>query len=116
MSEQPPPNPTVDLAVEHGLDAALAAAFETDSGPSSARGPVPRGPGATAPGLPRVQLRASESGPGSPVVLPDSEEMPGPSDRAGRYRLVGEIARGGMGAVLMGRDADLGRDIAVKVL
>ena len=35
---------------------------------------------------------------------------------AGRYRLLGEIARGGMGAVLRGRDPDLGRDLALKVL
>ena len=34
----------------------------------------------------------------------------------GRYTLHGEIARGGMGAVLKGRDPDLGRDVAVKVL
>ena len=34
----------------------------------------------------------------------------------GRYQLLGEIARGGMGAVLKGRDPDLGRDLAVKVL
>src|SRR5262249_57329862 len=33
-----------------------------------------------------------------------------------RYQLQGEIARGGMGAVLRGRDVDLGRDLAVKVL
>ena len=36
--------------------------------------------------------------------------------RAGRYQLLGEIARGGMGPVLRGRDPDLGRDLAVKVL
>src|SRR5262249_53287728 len=35
---------------------------------------------------------------------------------AGRLQLHGEIARGGMGAVLKGRDADLGRELAVKVL
>jgi serine/threonine-protein kinase len=33
-----------------------------------------------------------------------------------RLQLVGEIARGGMGAILKGRDVDLGRDLAVKVL
>ena len=33
-----------------------------------------------------------------------------------RYQLLGEIARGGMGAVLKGRDPDLGRDLAIKVL
>jgi serine/threonine-protein kinase len=36
--------------------------------------------------------------------------------RAGRYQLIGEIARGGMGSVFKGRDPDLGRDLAVKVL
>jgi serine/threonine-protein kinase len=49
------------------------------------------------------------------LALPLSAEVP---DRggSGRYQLLGEIARGGMGAVLKGRDADLGRDLAVKVL
>jgi eukaryotic-like serine/threonine-protein kinase len=35
---------------------------------------------------------------------------------AGRYQLSGEIAHGGMGVVYRGRDVDLGRDVAVKVL
>lgn len=34
----------------------------------------------------------------------------------GRYTLLTEIARGGMGAVLLGRDGDLNRDLAIKVL
>ena len=42
--------------------------------------------------------------------------MPQASERGDRYQLFGEIARGGMGAVLKGRDPDLGRDLAVKVL
>ena len=35
---------------------------------------------------------------------------------AGRYRLEGEVTRGGMGTIFRGYDADLGRDVAVKVL
>ena len=42
--------------------------------------------------------------------------MPAAGDRPGRLQLLGEIARGGMGAVLKGRDPDIGRDLAVKVL
>jgi len=53
--------------------------------------------------------RGSTAASGSPVVS-------GGPDRAARLQLFGEIARGGMGAVLKGRDVDLGRDLAVKVL
>ncbi len=52
-----------------------------------------------------------------PLVSPRSPAMPAtPEGSWGRYQLQGEIARGGMGAVLKGRDADLGRDLAIKVL
>lgn len=50
-----------------------------------------------------------------PLVGPQSAELPVGSSN-GRYQLFGEIARGGMGAVLKGRDTDLGRDLAIKVL
>ena len=63
--------------------------------------------------LPQTMLRDTDPG---PLVLPGSSEMPSGGDRAGRLQLLGEIARGGMGAVLKGRDTDLGRDLAVKVL
>src|SRR6202034_407695 len=53
---------------------------------------------------------------GLAIINPSSDEMPAPAERGGRYLLFGEIARGGMGAVLKGRDPDLGRDLAVKVL
>jgi hypothetical protein len=53
---------------------------------------------------------------GMPVIKPSSDAMPATGDRGDRYQLFGEIARGGMGAVLKGRDTDLGRDLAVKVL
>jgi tetratricopeptide (TPR) repeat protein len=63
-----------------------------------------------------------------PVLLPEAEAksdrfvgprpdvMPRKSGTGDRYQLFGEIARGGMGAVLRGRDLDLGRNLAVKVL
>ena len=47
----------------------------------------------------------------SPIIRP----TPG-HDTSTRYRIDGEIARGGMGEILKGRDPDLGRDVAIKVL
>ena len=61
--------------------------------------------------LPRVLLRDVDADPG-PVVRPT---LPDPG-HSSRLLLFGEIARGGMGAVFKGRDPDLGREIAVKVL
>ncbi|MEZ6103899.1 MAG: protein kinase [Pirellulaceae bacterium] len=65
--------------------------------------------------LPRVALESSPIEGPDPVVRPRSAEMPRQESNS-RYRLDGEIARGGMGAVLKGRDTDLGRDLAFKVL
>ena len=72
------------------------------------------GLGAGSP--PHVQLRdlPDES---EPLIKPRSAEMPAQDGATlGRYQLQGEIARGGMGAILKGRDVDLGRDLAIKVL
>ena len=67
--------------------------------------------------IPPVLLRDADSStdPG-PVIRPSSPEIPDPSERSARLQLFGEIARGGMGAVFKGRDSDLGRDLAVKIL
>jgi serine/threonine protein kinase len=52
-----------------------------------------------------------------PLVMPNSPEMPDHDGASlGRYQVHGEIARGGMGAILRGRDVDLGRELAIKVL
>jgi eukaryotic-like serine/threonine-protein kinase len=51
-----------------------------------------------------------------PAARPSSPEMPTAADRPARLYLFREIARGGMGAILKGRDVALGRDLAVKIL
>ncbi len=66
---------------------------------------------ATIGPVPHVLLRDTDGGPEPPLLRPN----PG-ADAGLRYRIDGEIARGGMGAVLKGRDPDLGRDVALKVL
>src|SRR5262249_8407634 len=50
------------------------------------------------------------------VVRRSSDAKPQKSKTGDRYQLFGEMARGGMGVVLRGRDLDLGRTLAVKVL
>jgi eukaryotic-like serine/threonine-protein kinase len=100
MAQTPTDPPPEETPADDALDAALAAAF---------------GPDAVLP----VPVGDPEDRTLPPAVRPDPGERPAedaPRDPAARYQLHGEIARGGMGAVLKGRDTDLGRDIAVKVL
>jgi serine/threonine-protein kinase len=67
---------------------------------------------ATIGPVPCVMLRDTDIGEEpSPLVRPTDGH-----DNSTRYRIDGEIARGGMGAILKGRDPDLGRDVAIKVL
>lgn len=43
------------------------------------------------------------------------EDLPD-ADQTGRYQLKDEIARGGMGVVVLGQDQELGRELAIKVM
>jgi eukaryotic-like serine/threonine-protein kinase len=61
----------------------------------------------------RVLLRDTDGGPEPRLVRPNGGDDPSCGTR---FRIDGEIARGGMGSVLKGRDPDLGRDVALKVL
>lgn len=65
--------------------------------------------------LPRVVLRSPNQEADSHVQRLNSPEIP-EIGKDERYQLHGEIARGGMGAIIKGRDTDLGRDLVFKVL
>jgi serine/threonine-protein kinase len=106
MNEAHDPNRTVDepSAPADSLDAGLAAGFGRAEPPRSSLGAM------------RPVLLKEAEGESAHVVKPKSDAMPLPEQTGDRYQLQGEIARGGMGAVLRGRDVDLGRDLAVKVL
>jgi len=64
--------------------------------------------------LPRVVLNETED------QAQSGDPRDGPPDSIseafGRYRLQSQIGRGGMGDVFRGRDTDLGRELALKVL
>src|SRR5262249_17123847 len=107
MNEPHDPNRTVDIPSDasDSLDAGLAAGFGRAEPPRSSLEASQR----------PVLLKEAEGESGH-IVKPKSDAMPTPEQAGDRYQLQGEIARGGMGAVLRGRDVDLGRDLAVKVL
>ena len=115
--EQPVPHvePTVDLAPS-AMDAGRATGFNSESAVvvRSVNHSVLRSLSKTIPSVPNVTL-PSEEDDIDPVVQPRSQEIP-LSKAVSRYQLLGEIARGGMGAIIKGRDTDLGRDLALKVL
>jgi serine/threonine-protein kinase len=104
MNEAHDPQRTVDEVSSvpaDSLDAGLAAGF---GAPRSSLGDL------------RPVLLKEAEGDSAHVVKPHSDAMPSKQETGDRYQLQGEIARGGMGAVLRGRDVDLGRDLAIKVL
>jgi eukaryotic-like serine/threonine-protein kinase len=71
-------------------------------------------PDGTMGAIPRVHLRDTSED--ARLIRPTAAGIPRLSGESSRYQLIGELARGGMGAIFQGRDLDLGRDLAVKVI
>jgi serine/threonine-protein kinase len=96
-------------------------------GADLAAGPVPGAEPAPTSGVltvldrwigpvPRVLLRDPADAAAAGTIRPVLREPSDSPGEAGRYRIAGEVARGGMGAIFAGRDVDLGRDLAIKVI
>ena len=102
--------------LRHPLDAVAATCLAAeDMDIASNHASVLRSIGRRYGAVKGVALPDAEQQLEDPVVQIGSTQVP-QSKPADRYQFLGEIARGGMGAVIKGRDTDLGRDLAVKVL
>ncbi len=105
--ENSSPDDTADLSSKSDLTSSLTSAIRS----------VLAQIGETVNRTPHVRLRDTElENPPRPKHQPFPSATPGTPERTGRYQFFGEIARGGMGAVIRGRDVDLGRELALKVL
>jgi hypothetical protein len=107
-----PAEQTIDQVPERADGDDVSQPASGDSGPPlPAEGSVLQALSASLPSVPRIRLQDPEDEPPTSINRLSSEQMPGTAELPGRYHLVGEIARGGMGAVFKGRDTDPGRDI-----
>ena len=106
---------SADLAGESGSEAStdVPEPARGRSGPSGRRPPCR--PGTVRSGRSLASISGTRPD-AARLVRPGSPEMPDLSGQPSRYQLIGELARGGMGAIFQGRDLDLGRDLAVKVI
>lgn len=113
------PAPVTAQAIDlnrHSLDAGLAATFGPDAAIviGNASHSVLKSLNKRLSTTPTIILRENGEPEGKVVQLGSKEFSTKQTDS--RYQLHGEIARGGMGAIIKGRDTDLGRDLAIKVL
>ena len=99
------------------IQAELAPSFDDDPAAvlSDANHSVLKMLGKTLNEVPCVSLQESNVERDDPIARLNSPEVPR-SESDSRYQLQGEIARGGMGAIIKGHDNILGRELAIKVL
>ena len=71
-------------------------------------------PDRAAAGIAIAANRATGPGAKPPASIPGG--LPGPGDIIGKYEVIRELGRGGMGAVFLARDTKLGRRVAIKFL
>lgn len=103
LGGEPGSDPSADVdGSEHGATRAVSS-LALISGKNGANGP----PGSIDPRSMPATTRLAGPGPW---------ETPRAGGQPPRYQLVCCLARGGMGEVFEGRDLDLGRDLAVKVI
>ena len=99
------------------IDGALRAGFERDG---HAAPPKPGGNTVLAKlsraGRTIAGINLTREASGARMAHSQADAPPDIPRRIGRYDITREISRGGVGAVLLGRDADLGREIAIKLL
>ncbi|MCR9246641.1 MAG: tetratricopeptide repeat protein [bacterium] len=96
------------------LDRGLGEAFRSHEPPPGHVGSVLRALQERAESsLLGVHLDSGDTDPSIVSINDDTKQLRDPS---GRYQMIGEIGRGGVGVVFKGRDQDLGRDVAMKVL
>ncbi len=64
-------------------------------------------------GFPQPSVAPTTDVVSRPVKPPSDPTLP---SEAGRFQVLGEIARGGMGVVLRAHDPEIGRDVALKIV
>jgi serine/threonine-protein kinase len=107
--EREPEGPGPTQLTPEEIDCALRAAFGSPAAPPPHPDSVLEHLHPALADRPTVALR-------EPPGSDRRSEHPPPIGTAGRFEILDELGRGGLGVVLRGHDVDLGRDVAMKVL